>query len=518
MKLKMMKIKVYLKPKNPIILKVNMIRKHFATLVAFLFLISLDGKSQTVIPRIEWKDLPMVVKKSPDIRTGYLIVPEDRSSKLNKRLINLPFVIIKSQSESPQPDPIIYAAGGPGGVTLFRTRFFQNSPLRENRDIILLEQRGTRFTEPALLGEEIDSALRSGWGTRLNGEPDPQAITAALTTIIHSIEKDGVDLSGYTTKESAADIADLRQLMGIKSWNLYGASYGAKLMLVVLRDYPEGIRSVILDSVLPLEANCDQETPANILEVLERIFVLCHEDENLRARFPDLREGFYKLLAESNLRPIEITLKNPINGNSFLHRLDGAGIMNCIYAGLENTSVIPDIPLIIDAACRGEFNHLAPLAIDYLASSQGTAWGMRIAVWCNEEFPFEKMEKILKPAGLPPDLEQFIQPQVPLEAYQLWPHGQPDANENQPVRSRVPVLIAAGEFDPDTPIKWAYRTKSFLPNAQLVEFAGYSHVPLYRHPEAVRIIREFLANPLHLVDLGKTGERPDFHLSWDEKK
>jgi pimeloyl-ACP methyl ester carboxylesterase len=505
---------------NPINLKVPMIQTHFATLVAFLFLflIPLDGKSQTVIPRIELTDLPMVVKKSSDIKTGYLIVPENRLSKLNNRSIKLPFVIIKSRSESPQPDPIIYAAGGPGGVTLFRTRFFQNSPLRDNRDIILLEQRGTRFTEPALLGEEIDGALRSGWGIRLNGEPDPHAITAALTIIIQSIEKDGINLSGYTTKESAADIADLRQLLGIKSWNLYGASYGAKLMLVVLRDYPEGARSVILDSVLPLEANCDQETPANILEVLERIFVLCHEDENLYARFPDLRKRFYKLLAESNLKPIEITLKNPITGNTFLHRIDGAGVMNCIYAGLENTSAIPDIPLIIDAACRGEVNHLVPLALDYLASSQGTAWGLRMAVWCNEEFPFEKLEKILKPAGLPPELEQFIQPQIPLGALQMWPHGHPEADENKPVRSRVPVLIAAGEFDPDTPIKWARKTTSFLPNAQLVEFAGYSHVPLYRHPEAVRIMREFLSNPLRPVDPGKTGARPAFHLSWDETK
>ena len=497
-----------------------MIQTHFATLMAFIFLFvtSLYGKSQKVLPRIEWTDLPMVVKKSSDIKTGYLIVPENRLSKLNKRSIKLPFVIIKSRSESPQPDPIIYAAGGPGGVTLFRTRFFQNSPLRDNREIILLEQRGTRFTEPALIGKEIDSALRSGWGARSNGDPDPQAITAALTTIIHSIEKDGIDLSCYTTKESAADIADLRQLMGIKSWNLYGASYGAKLMLVVLRDYPEGIRSVILDSVLPLEANCDQETPANILEVLERIFVLCREDDNLCARFPDLRERFYKLLAESNLRPIEITLKNPVNGNTFLHRIDGAGIMNCIYAGLENTSVIPDIPLIIDAVCRGEINHLAPLATDYLASSQGTAWGLRMAVWCNEEFPFEKLEKILKPAGLPAELEHFIQPQIPLEALQMWPHGWPEADENKPVRSRIPVLIAAGEFDPDTPIKWARRTASFFPNAQLVEFAGYSHVPLYRHPEAARIMLEFLANPLRTVDPGTTGLRPAFRLSWDEKR
>ena len=496
----------------------TLMQTHFVTWVAFLFLllIPLDGESQTAIPRIEWTDLPMIVEKSPDVKTGYLIVPENRSSKLNKRSIKLPFVIIKSRSEAPQPDPIIYAAGGPGGVTLFRTRFFQNSPLRDNRDIILLEQRGTRFSEPALLGEDLDSAFRSGWGTRLNGDPDPQAITAALTTIIHSIEKDGIDLYGYTTKESAADIADLRQLLGIESWNLYGASYGAKLMLVVLRDYPEGVRSVILDSVLPLEANCDEETPANILETLEQIFTLCQEEERLSTRFPELRKRFFHLLAEANSHPLKISLKNPIDGKLFTLNLNGAGIMNCIYAGLEDASVIPSLPLIIDAVCQGEIKRLAPLAINYLASSQGTAWGMRIAVWCNEEFPFERLDKILKPDGMPSELERFIQPQVPLEALKLWPHDQPDAQENKPVRSRVPVLIASGEFDPDTPVKWALQTASYLPNAHFIKFAGYSHVPLYRHPEAVRIMLEFLTNPSRRPNPGKTSERPGFYFSWDE--
>jgi pimeloyl-ACP methyl ester carboxylesterase len=487
--------------------------------VSFLLLIfSFQVKSQVIVSRIEWTDLQLIVEKSPDLKTGYLIVPENRSLKLNKRLIKLPFVIIKSRSEAPEQDPIIFAAGGPGGVTLFRTRFFQNSPLRDNRDIILLEQRGTRFSEPALLGEDLNGALRSGWDTRLNGDPDPHAITAALTTIIQSLEKDGIDFSGYTTKESAADIADLRLLLGIKSWNLYGASYGAKLMLVVLRDYPEGVRSVILDSVLPLEANCDEEAPTNILEALEQIFTICRQDERLSTRFPELRRRFFQFLAEANSHPVNISLKNPIDGTLFTLRLDGAGIMNCIYAGLEDASVIPNLPLIIDAVCRGEMKHLAPLAIEYLASSQGTAWGMRLAVWCNEELPFERLDKILKPDGMPPELERFIQPQVPLEVLRLWPNSQPDARENKPVRSRVPVLIASGEFDPDTPTKWAIQTASCLPNAQLIMFAGYSHVPLYRHPEAVRIMSEFLTNPSRRLNPGKTYERPDFNFSWDGKK
>jgi pimeloyl-ACP methyl ester carboxylesterase len=78
-------------------------------------------------------------------------------------------------------------------------------------------------------------------------------------------------------------------------------------------------------------------------------------------------------------------------------------------------------------------------------------------------------------------------------------------------------LIAAGEFDPDTPVKWARRTASHLPNSFLVEIAGYTHVPLFSHPEAARIMADFLAEPSRRPDPGKTAERRPFRLSWEEK-
>jgi len=498
-----------------------MIRIHLFIRVTFFFLLLLfssEGKSQLVVPRIEWTDLPMFGEKRPDIKTGCLIVPENRSSGQRVHSIKLPFVIIKSRSATPQPDPVLFITGGPGGSTIVYTGMFHQSPLLDDRDIILLEQRGNRFAKPSLLGSELDSALRSGWGTQLNGDPDPKAITQTLATIIQSYNKDGIDLTCYTTKESAADISDLRLLLGVKTWNLYGVSYSTKLMLTVLRDHPDGVRSVILDSVLPLEANCDEETPANIIESLEQLFTLCQQDERLCILFPDLRKRFFHLLAEANSHPVEISLKDPFNGKPFSVSFNGVGIMNCIYVGLEDGSVIQSLPLIIDAACKGKFNRLEPLAINYLASTQGTAWGMRISVWCNEEFPFERIDKILKPTGMPSELEHFIQPQVPLETMQMWPHGKPDAQENTHVSSNVPVLIASGELDPDTPTKWALQTASFLPNAQLIIFAGYTHCPLNTHPEAARIMHDFLASPFLAPDPGKTSVRPAFFLSWEEKK
>ena len=468
------------------------------------------------VPRIEWANLPAVVEPNPELKTGYLVVPERRFPASNDRTIRLPFVIIKSRSASGRPDPVLFMTGGPGGSTLYGGRSFRSSALLADRDIILFEQRGTRFAEPALMCPEIERAGRSGWGTRLNGDPDPREVAASMTACARALKEAGVDLAAYNTKESAADVADLRRMLEIASWNLYGVSYSTKVMLTVLRDHPQGVRAVILDSVLPPEANWDEDGSANILEVLQQVFAICRDDAGLRARFPDLKERFFRLLAEANLHPLELTIKNPLDGKPLPLSLDGAGIMNCLYAGLEDASAIPYLPLIIDSICNGQADRLAPLGQSYLGSSQGTAMGMRLSVWCNEEFPFEKPEKIRKPAGLPPELARFIQSAVSLEALQAWPQGHPEAIENEPVRSPVPILIAAGEFDPDTPVKWARRTASHLPNSFLVEIAGYTHVPLFSHPEAARIMAEFLADPSRRPDPGQTVERRPFRLSWDE--
>lgn len=465
----------------------------------------------TPAARIEWSDLPAaVVDKAPDLRMGYLVVPERRFPTPGQRMVRLPFIIMKSRSASPRADPILFTAGGPGGSSLGAARNRQRNPLLDERDMILIEQRGTHWAEPALLSPAIDAALRSGWGRQLNGDPDPAAVRQAMASTLRQYRSQGIDLAGYTTRESAADIAELRRLLAIPSWNLYGVSYSTKLMLTVLRDHPEGIRSVILDSVMPLEADWDESAPANILAVLERVLQVCTEDAFLREHCPDLRNRFLGLLTKANRHPVQVAIKNPMDGAPLTVRLDGAGVMNCVYAALETAGGIRRLPLVLDAACRGETQALAPFLEEYLGSTQGSAIGMRLAIWCNEEFPFERPDRMRHPSGLPPELKAFVQTAVHPAALTGWPQGRPDLAENRPVSSSLPVLIAAGEFDPDTPIAWARSTSTRLPGAHLITFAGMSHVPLFSHPEAARIMKAFLADPARRPEPGTIGTRPLF--------
>jgi pimeloyl-ACP methyl ester carboxylesterase len=66
--------------------------------------------------------------------------------------------------------------------------------------------------------------------------------------------QEGIDLSAYNSAASAADVNDLRIALGYDQVNLYGVSYGSRLALTVMRDYPGILRSVILDSTYPPEA------------------------------------------------------------------------------------------------------------------------------------------------------------------------------------------------------------------------------------------------------------------------
>jgi pimeloyl-ACP methyl ester carboxylesterase len=74
---------------------------------------------------------------------------------------------------------------------------------------------------------------------------------AAARECADRLRGDGIDLAAYTTTESAADVADLRRALGYAEWDLWGLSYSTRLVLTVLRDHPEGVRRVVLDSVVP---------------------------------------------------------------------------------------------------------------------------------------------------------------------------------------------------------------------------------------------------------------------------
>jgi pimeloyl-ACP methyl ester carboxylesterase len=199
-----------------------------------------------------------------NIKCGFLVVPEDRSLPKGPT-IRLAVAIFKTPSSQPDIDPVLFLNGGPGNALLeTKGPTFNAGNLAsrmQNRDLILLDQRGTGFSQPSL------RCL------------DDETLRACHERLV----KSGLNLNAYTTLADAADVHDLIGALGYQQVNLEGVSYGTRLALTVMRLFPADLRSAILDSALPPQANLITGIPPAAIRAFDVFFQGCAADHSCNA-------------------------------------------------------------------------------------------------------------------------------------------------------------------------------------------------------------------------------------------
>ena len=148
--------------------------------------------------------------------------------------------------------------------------------------------------------------------------------------------------------------------------------------------------------------------------------------------------------------------------------------MDAIYAALHDVQAIPRVPSIVADAAAGRYQALAALVKGNQGPSSFT-WGLRYSVWCAEEMPFEDPARIAAQTSPALGLGGINEGAASPEECRAWRVAPAAAEENTPVASDVPVLVFAGEFDPDTPPSWGRGLLDAMPNARYVELRGRSH-------------------------------------------
>jgi pimeloyl-ACP methyl ester carboxylesterase len=145
-------------------------------------------------------------------------------------------------------------AGGPGANAISQAGILALVGLNQNRDLIIMNQRGVADTVPALTCPEIDKFNAVAVGLPYD-DPATGVLHVVATKACHDrLIAQGIDLSAFNTSENSADFADLRKALKIEQRNVYGLSHDTDLALSPMRDHPQGIRSVIIDSVVPQSA------------------------------------------------------------------------------------------------------------------------------------------------------------------------------------------------------------------------------------------------------------------------
>ncbi|MCC6673999.1 MAG: alpha/beta fold hydrolase [Thermomicrobiales bacterium] len=266
-------------------------------------------------------DTPLVTPALGQVVCGSIRVPENWS-KSEGRQLDITYVVLKSTNPAPKADPILYLEGGPGGSALLGIDAYAGQifdEMRQDRDIILFDQRGTQFSTPLKCSVlTVEDMFGSGSGSGGSSIDLTQAydeeqlmqnaradVGADTRRCVHELTASGIDLRQYNSVASARDAVALMEALGYPTYNLFGISYGTRLALVMMRDHPNaGIRSVVLDSSFPPEIPGFERFVTEAHEVVMQLFSDCKLDPICNNAYPNLKERFKTLLHATEQNPI----------------------------------------------------------------------------------------------------------------------------------------------------------------------------------------------------------------------
>lgn len=426
---------------------------------------------------------------------GYLVVPENRAYP-EKAQVRLHVAIFHSHAANPDPDPLVFLSGGPGSSALTLSGYLFRTGLDavlESRDLVVFDQRGTGYSQPVLNCPErqtITSQLLDG---SLSPGEKERLIVDAFRRCRERLSAQGIDLSSFTSAASAADVEDLRRALGYAQLNLHGVSYGTRLALTVLRDHPQAVRSVVLDSTLPLQVNLYTALAPNAARAFQVLFDNCAADPACSRGYPDLEKTFYDLVDQLNASPLAVRVH--AGGAVYPVLVDGDLLVDVFFTGLYNPAVIGYMPKMIADILQGNTSILEERLALYFDTS--TALGLQMSVICAEEIPFSSPEEAFDLAqSLPSQIAGFFPSSVqPLfAACQNW-GVTPKPRENEAVTSSIPTLVLAGEFDPITPPAWGRLVAESLDQAYFYEFPANGHWVTRSSGCALAMMLAFLEQP-----------------------
>jgi len=327
-------------------------------------------------------------------RCGFLVVPENRS-KPEGRTIRLAVAIVPAVAQQPAPDPLVHLTGGPGGVAILEAQQLVDAGFNRDRDLILMDQRGTFLSEPALTCEVIDRFNRLQVALPLDARSTRRKHVAATRKCRRQLVAKGIDIAAYNTTENAADFADLRRALGYDQWDVFGVSYGTDLALTILRDHPEGLRSVILDSTVPPSIVELSEFWPNARDGFQNIFRACTAQARCHSSFPNLERTFTKLVRRLESDPVRTTVPDPNTGQPTPVVLDGGALANWLVTMSFYTPSFKDVPSLIAQLAAGDPQSIATLRLQQVTPPGFVGYGLTYGVICSEWVPFDSEREVL---------------------------------------------------------------------------------------------------------------------------
>lgn len=397
---------------------------------------------------------------------GVIQLPEnaqDPSSPLiDIHVLRLPAI------QNKQLPPVFFISGGPGqGSTslapLIRRQF---SGLLKDRDLVFVDQRGTGQSNP--LKCETDPFQYAEL------TPD-EATIKSNQAMAKCFEQYDANLPFYTTYWAVQDLEAIRKALAYQTINLWGASYGTRVILEYLRQSPESINSAVLDGVAPVAIALPKHAAEDSSYALRRLLASCNDNTACTSAFGNIEHKWQNLLQSLQESPQKVQLSHPRTAELHEVYVDHVVISGWLRFSLYVRDLSSIIPLAIDNASKGDFSTLFSMqAIGLDSATSGIAEGMQMNLLCRED---NYVDAIQEKTEQPPKALLFANADINnFEAICATIGAKPEREDYYlPLQSNVPTLLLSGNIDPATPPKWAEHVKPGLTESLHIVVPGGHH-------------------------------------------
>lgn len=389
--------------------------------------------------------------------------PQDQHS------IKIPLNVLLLPAVNPVPDkdPLFIIAGGPGqsAVVVAESVHSIFNDIRKNRDIVFIDQRGTGKSNPLECEFETEASKQL---------PEQEQETFAKQALVQCISKVKDHAAYYTTNYAVADLDAVRAALGYEKINLWGGSYGSRVVLEYMRRYPAHTRASVLDGVAPVAIALPWSMEADGLMALQAINRQCAKTLGCVTSYGDIVQKAQKVSSELLTQARSISIPHPRTQEKVTVSLSAQDFSGVVRLALYSRDLSSLLPRVISEAEAGNYELFASLI--YLAKSKsdmaGISYGMHYSVVCNEDYPLYKDKNAV-------DSNVFLSAQSVQKYAEIcvqWPHAQLPADYWDPIKSDLPVLMLSGAVDPVTPPHWAELVKKGLTNATHIVAPGGHHI------------------------------------------
>jgi pimeloyl-ACP methyl ester carboxylesterase len=413
---------------------------------------------------------------------GMLFVPVNRSNPQSDVIAIEVYRFKASEKAKEGTPPIFYLHGGPsfsgleGQLAELGTFEERWQPYLDVSDLVVISQRGIGPSKPTTTIDVTTPTLP------LDQDYDDEAEVEAFQNVCAREksfwESQGLDLSGFTILEAAADVDDVRKALRYDKITIWGGSFGSHWGMAVMRYYPETVERAVLRGMEGPDHTYDH--PGHIWNVYKRVAEDAEKSEELRSLIPEggLIEAITTVMKRVEEKPFEVTVAHPETGKPQKVLFSPQSVVGKRLAR-GYTGPLRAWPADVTTMYNGDFTKVAERAVALLADP-------------GRQFRTASYFMLDCGSGITPErlAEYKADPAVTLIGLLGWgyfagcPIWDSDLGNDfrQNFETNIPTVIAHGTWDTSTPYENALELVPYFKNSKFI--------PVIRGPHgAIRAAR-----------------------------